>query len=324
MIFTGIQPTGVITLGNYLGSIKNFEDNIDSSDSLICVVDQHAYTIPKDAKTQRENIKSLVALYIAMGLDKKSNIFVQSHVQEHTQLAWILMCNTRLGELDRMTQYKDKSQKKISVSAGLYTYPVLMAADILLYNTKIVPVGIDQKQHVELTRDIAERFNSFYHSSTFVIPEAVINKETAKIYSLVDPTKKMSKSDENVKSYITVLDDEKTILKKVKSATTDSVGVINFDEENQPGVSNLLVIYKTLKNISMDEALVHFKDKQYGFLKEETANAIIEELAPIQKRYYELINDDTKINEVLLNGKNFAQNIASKKIEEVYKTIGLL
>lgn len=322
MIFTGIQPSGVITLGNYLGSIKNFESNLNNEESLICVVDQHAYTIPKDPKEFRDNIKTLVALYIAMGLDKTSNIFVQSHVKEHTELAWILMCNARLGELDRMTQFKDKSQKNISVSAGLYTYPVLMAADILLYKTTTVPVGIDQKQHVELTRDIAERFNSFYKTSTFVIPEPVINKSTAKIYSLTDPTKKMSKSDENPKSFISMLDDEKVIMKKVKSATTDSVGVINFDEENQPGVSNLLVIYKTLKNITMEETLEFFSEKQYGFLKVEVANAIIEELKPIQERYNAIINDDELLNTVINNGAEKARNVALNTIKEVRDVVG--
>lgn len=322
MIFTGIQPSGVITLGNYLGSIKNFESNLNNEESLICVVDQHAYTIPKDPTEFRENIKTLIALYIAMGLDKTSNIFVQSHVKEHTELAWILMCNAKLGELDRMTQFKDKSQKNISVSAGLYTYPVLMAADILLYKTTTVPVGIDQKQHVELTRDLAERFNSFYKTETFVIPEPVINKSTAKIYSLTDPTKKMSKSDENKKSFISMLDDEKTIMKKVKSATTDSVGVINFDEENQPGVSNLLVIYKTLKNITMEETLEFFNDKQYGFLKVEVANAIIEELKPIQEKYNAIINDDVLLNEVIDNGAKKARTVAIKTIEEVRNVVG--
>jgi len=322
--FTGIQPSGDLTLGNYIGSIKNFKKNNKKEDtSYFCIVDQHALTIPKDAKTQKENIDKLVALYIAMDLHKEANVFIQSHVPAHTQLAWVLMCHGKMGELERMTQYKDKSSKNVSTSVGLFTYPVLMAADILLYDSEVVPVGQDQKQHVELTRDLAEKMNSFYKEELFVLPTPVISKTSAKIYSLTDPTAKMSKSDENPKSYISLLDDEKVIMKKLKSATTDSLGEINYDPENQPGVSNLLTIYKELKEISMDETVAFFKGKGYGDLKVGVAEVIIEEFKPIQARYYELRENTSEIEKALENGAETANLQANKKINEVYKVIGL-
>ena len=324
-IFTGIQPSGIITIGNYIGAVKNFKEiNTNDVESFMCVVDQHAFTIPKDQKTTNESIRTLVALYMAMGLLEESNVFVQSHVPAHTQLAWILMCFAKNGELERMTQYKDKSAKNISVSAGLFTYPVLMAADILLYDTSHVPVGIDQKQHVELTRDLATRFNSFYNNETFIIPECVISESSKKIYSLTNPDAKMSKSDANPKSFISMLDDEKTVLKKLKSATTDSVGVINYDPENQPGVSNLLTIFTTLEEISMDDTLKHFKDQGYGFLKTEVARVITKTLTPIQERYYAIINDQSLIDQALEKGTARANEYANKKIKEVYDTIGFM
>ncbi|MBL0701836.1 MAG: tryptophan--tRNA ligase, partial [Spiroplasma sp.] len=325
VIFTGIQPSGIITLGNYIGSIKNFKQNNNKDDtSYFCIVDQHALTMPKPSAERHTSIKTLVALYMAMGLDEETNIFIQSDVPGHSQLAWTLMCFAKNGELERMTQYKDKSNKNIAVSAGLFTYPVLMAADILLYDTQIVPVGADQKQHIELTRDLAERFNNYYDKEVFILPEPIINEQTSKIYSLVDPTVKMSKSDENPKSYISMLDDEKTIMKKVKSATTDSLGIIKYDEKNQPGVANLLTIFSDLKNISIDEALIHFEGCGYGDLKVQTAEVIIKELKPIQERFNIIINNDSLINEALNKGTKTANDKATTKIKEVYNAIGFL
>ncbi len=323
-IFTGIQPTGTITLGNYLGSIKNFKSTINQEDeSFFCIVDLHALTITPNAKTLHANIKSLVALYIALDLHEITNIFIQSKVRAHSELAWILQCHAKNGELERMTQYKDKSQKNINVSTGLFTYPVLMAADILLYDTDVVPVGADQKQHLELTRDLAERLNSFYSKELFKIPEPQIQGPSAKIYSLTDPNKKMSKSDDNPKSFISILDDEKTITKKIKSATTDSVGKVNFDPEKQPGVSNLITIYATCKNISIEQATLFFSEEGYGFLKNEVAKAVCEELSPIQERYYQILDNEELIENALQSGTANANNIANKKIEQIHKTIGL-
>lgn len=323
-VLTGIQPSGVITLGNYLGSIKNFEKEIEHADeSFIFIADLHALTVNPNPNDINQNIKTLLALYIAMGMHKKSNIFLQSNIKEHSELNWFLQCQTKLGELDRMTQFKDKSQKNISVSVGLYTYPSLMAADILLYDTDCVPVGEDQKQHLELTRDLANRFNSFYKKDIFKIPEALIKKDSKKIYSLTDPNKKMSKSDENVKSFISILDDEKTVLKKIKSATTDSVGEINFDPENQPGVSNLLNIFALCKEKSMDETLEFFKGKNYGYLKEEVAKSISSVLTPIQEEYEKIINDNNILKTVLEEGKNKVEPIAKAKIKMIKKELGL-
>lgn len=319
--FSGIQPSGIVTLGNYLGALKHFKANGAKEDNLYCIVDLHAMTSTTDSKALRAQSKTLAAIYMALGIHEHSTIFIQSHVPMHSELAWILQCLARMGELERMTQYKDKSAKNIAVNSGLFTYPTLMAADILLYDTTDVPVGIDQKQHIEFTRDLAERFNNTYRE-LFVLPEARIAKQGAKIYSLTDPTKKMSKSDENIKSYISILDDEATIRRKIKSATTDSIGEINFDEENQPGVSNLLTIYSLCKDISLEDTLVHFQGQNYGFLKSEVADAIVEELTPIQERYYEIINDKTLLNETLKAGSEVAGKKAYRKMQKVKKAVG--
>lgn len=321
-IITGIQPSGTITLGNYLGSIKNFQSEIKGNESLIFIADQHALTVNPSKKELNDNTKKLISLYMAMDIHKSSKIFVQSSIGYHSELCWILQSHTRIGELERMTQFKDKSKKTDSVSVGLFTYPTLMAADILLYQADLVPVGEDQKQHLELTRDIAQRVNTFYGSEIFKIPEPKIQKSTAKIYSLTEPTKKMSKSDENPKSYISILDEPKVIEKKIKSATTDSIGKINYDPINQPGVSNLLVIYSACKNISIDEAITHFTDQNYGFLKSEVSNAIIKELEPIQQRFYEIFDDDEKINSVLVEGFDEANKIAFKTMRKVKSKVG--
>jgi tryptophanyl-tRNA synthetase len=252
-IFSGIQPSGVITLGNYIGAMRQFVELQHEYNCYFCIVDQHAITVPQDRLELRKNIRSLAALYLAVGIDpNKATLFIQSEVPAHAQAGWMLQCIAYIGELERMTQFKDKSAGKEAVSAGLLTYPPLMAADILLYNTDIVPVGEDQKQHIELTRDLAERFNKRY-GEIFTIPEARIPKVGARIMSLAYPTKKMSKSDPNKKAFITLLDDAKTIEKKIKSAVTDSDGIIKYDKENKPGITNLLNIYSILANKSIEQ-----------------------------------------------------------------------
>lgn len=320
--FSGVQPSGIVTLGNYLGALKNFKANGAKEENFYCIVDLHALTSQTDGAALRKQSKTLAAIYIALGIHEHSTIFIQSHVKEHSELAWILQCNSRIGELERMTQFKDKSAKNDVVNTGLFTYPVLMAADILLYDTNLVPVGQDQKQHLEFTRDLAERFNTNYRE-LFTIPEPSIAKSGAKIYSLTEPTKKMSKSDSNVKSFISILDDEATIRRKIKSATTDSIGKINFDVENQPGVSNLLTIYSLCTNRTMDQTLEHFIGQNYGFLKSEVADSIIAELSPIQARYNEIISNKDLINETLKEGSEVASKRAWRKMQKVKRAVGL-
>lgn len=321
--FSGVQPSGTITLGNYLGAIKHFKANGEQENNLYCIVDLHALTNFKGANELSNSTRSVAAFYAALGIHEHSTIFVQSHVPAHNQLAWVLQCVGRMGELERMTQFKDKSQNKTHVNVGLFTYPLLMAADILLYDTTHVPVGLDQTQHLELTRDLAERFNRDY-GDTFAIPEIATSDFGAKIYSLTDPTKKMSKSDENPKSYISVLDDFKTIKKKINSAVTDSVGVVNYDFENQPGVSNLLTIYAAIKNITPDAACELFKDSNYGHFKAEVINVIWEELEPIQTRYYEFLNDSQLLDSILQKGASVANIKANAKMQDVYSKLGVI
>ena len=325
-IFTGLKPTGELTLGNYIGSILNFDQNgITKDNSLLCIADLHAITVNPPENTELKRlVREQLAMYIALNIHNKTNIYLQSHIPAHSQLAWILTCFSKNGELDRMTQYKDKKDQSSSTSTGLYTYPILMAADILLYDTTHVPVGIDQKQHVEFCRNVADRFNSYYNCDLFTIPEPIIDQNTKKIYSLTDPSKKMSKSSTTPKSHILLTDSRSVVLKKMKSAVTDSLGIINYDVENQPGVSNLLSIYMAMKNISMNETLNHFDQQSYGFLKTEVAASISDVLEPVQKRYYEILEDETIINEVLTSGAKFASKIASKKIDDVYSIIGYL
>lgn len=323
---SGIQPSGNITLGNYLGAVKNFvklQDSPDFTDFLVFIADLHAITVPQDKLALRQNIKSLVALYLACGLDpKKVHIFIQSEVPAHSELGWVLMCNGYIGELERMTQFKDKKEKQVSgVSVGLLTYPSLMAADILLYDTDVVPVGIDQKQHLELTRDLAMRFNQKY-GETFVVPKPYIPESGAKIMSLVDPTKKMSKSDSNPKGYIALLDDINIIKKKIMSATTDSDTKIKYDIENKPGISNLITILSCITNKSIKEIEDEYKDSNYAAFKADVADAVVSEILPIQEKYNEILNSNL-INEVLDEGKNYANYLANKKINKVYNKIGL-
>lgn len=323
---SGIQPSGNITLGNYLGAVKNFvkmQDDPQFDDILVFVADLHAITVAQDKQELRKNIKSLVAIYLACGLDpEKVKIFIQSEVAAHAQLGWVLQCNGYIGELERMTQYKDKKERQVAgVSVGLLTYPSLMAADIILYDADVVPVGADQKQHLELTRDLAERFNNKY-GETFVVPKPYIAKDGAKIMSLCEPTKKMSKSDPNPKAYISLLDDINVIKKKIKSAVTDSDGFIKYDVENKPGISNLLTILSCVTNTSIDELVEKYKDSNYATFKEDVANAVAEEIMPIQKKYNEIINSKY-LDEVLDNGRDYANYLANKKLNKVYNKVGL-
>ncbi|MGG3999379.1 tryptophan--tRNA ligase [Anoxybacillus kestanbolensis] len=321
-IFSGIQPSGVITLGNYIGAMKQFVELQHDYNCYFCIVDQHAITVPQDRLALRKNIRSLAAFYLAVGIDpNKSTLFIQSEVPAHAQAGWILQCIAYIGELERMTQFKDKSAGKEAVSAGLLTYPPLMAADILLYSTDIVPVGEDQKQHIELTRDLAERFNKRY-GDIFTIPEARIPKIGARIMSLTDPMKKMSKSDPNQKSYITLLDDAKTIEKKVKSAVTDSEGIIRYDKEKKPGVSNLLTIYSILANESIEQLEERYAGKGYGEFKADVAQVIIDALTPIQEKYYELM-ESSKLDDILDEGAEKANRVANKMLKKMENAIGL-
>ena len=325
-LISGIQPSGTITLGNYLGAIKNFvklQDELADTDILVFIADLHAITVAQDKQALRKNIKSLAAIYLACGLNpEKVHIFIQSEVPAHNQLGWVMECNSYIGELERMTQFKDKKVKQVAgVSAGLLTYPSLMAADILLYDADIVPVGVDQKQHLELTRNLAERFNTKY-GETFVVPEPIIAKTGAKIMSLVDPTKKMSKSDENPKSYISLLDEIPVIVKKIKSAVTDSDTSIKYDLDNKPGISNLLTIYSCISGLTIAELEDKYANSNYGEFKSDLATVVANEIEPIQKRYNELINSK-ELDEILDNGRDYANYLANKKLSKVYNKVGL-
>jgi len=321
-ILTGLQPTGVITLGNYIGAIKQMTKLQDEYDSIIFIADMHAITIPQDKEELPNKIKSLVALYLACGIDPtKNTIFIQSENIYHANVSWLLECNTYYGELSRMTQFKDKSMKNQNFTSGLLTYPVLMAADILIYDTDYVPVGIDQKQHVELARDIAIRFNKKYED-TFKVPEPMINDIGTKIMDLQDPTKKMSKSNENQKGVIRLLDDEATIRKKIMSATTDSDTKVIYDKENKPGISNLINIYASLSNLSIKEVEEKFENYNYGNFKKEVADLVVEELTKIQDRYNNIINSD-ELNKILDEGRERTSKIAKEKYELLKTKIGL-
>ncbi len=321
-ILTGLQPTGVITLGNYIGAIKQMIKYQDMYESYIFIADMHSITIPQDPIELSKNIKSLLALYLACGIDpKKNKIFLQSENEYHANISWLLECNTYYGELSRMTQFKDKSKKNANFTSGLLTYPVLMAADILAYDVDYVAVGVDQKQHVELARDIAERFNKKF-GDTFKMPNPLMTKEGTKIMDLVDPTKKMSKSSENQKGVIRLLDDPEIIRKKIMGATTDSDMKICFDVENKPGISNLINIYASLTGKTIKEVEEIFKDKKYGELKSCVADVVIQELSVIQKRYYEIINSG-ELNKILDDGINFTRNISKNKFELMKNKMGL-
>ncbi|WP_078391749.1 tryptophan--tRNA ligase [Shouchella patagoniensis] len=321
-VFSGIQPSGTLTLGNYLGAMKHFAGMQDEYSCYFCIVDQHAITVPQERLKLRENIRSLAALYIASGIDaEKSTLFIQSEVPAHAQLGWLMQCVSYIGELERMTQFKDKSSGKEGVSASLLTYPPLMAADILLYQTDIVPVGEDQKQHLELTRNLAERFNQKYND-IFTVPEVRIPKVGARIMSLNDPHKKMSKSNPQPKSFISMLDDPKTIEKKVKSAVTDSDGIIRFDRDEKPAVSNLLSIFSLCTDRSISDIEAEYEGIGYGPFKADLAQAVINTLSPIQARYNELIHSD-ELDQILDKGADKANKEAQKILVKAERAMGL-
>lgn len=324
IIFSGAQPSGKMTLGNYLGAIKNWTKLQDEYDCYYSVVNLHAITVPQEAKTLRANTMELLAQYLACGLDpEKNTIFIQSHVSAHAELMWILNTMTYMGELSRMTQFKDKSQKsEANLNAGLFTYPVLMAADILLYQTDLVPVGEDQKQHLELARDLASRFNNRY-SPTFVVPEGYIPKEVGRVMSLQEPTKKMSKSDSNENAFILLADDSDTIRRKVKRSVTDSLGIVRYSDE-QPGIKNLLEIYSQLDNKTVEEIVSIYEGKGYGEFKEGVAEVIVESLRPIREKYIDLLNNKDYLENVYAIGADKAEKQARKTLRKVYKKVGLI
>lgn len=321
-VFSGVQPTGNIHLGNYLGALKQFVELQDDHECIYCIVDLHAITVEQDPEELKEHILDVAALYLAIGIDpKKSIVFVQSTVPGHTELSWLLTCSSYTGELSRMTQFKDKGKGKESAPTGLFMYPVLMAADILLYDTDIVPVGIDQKQHIELTRDLCNRVNNKY-GETFVLPEGRYLKEGAKIMALDDPTKKMSKSAENELSRISLLDDEAKIKKAIMRATTDSDGTIKFDQENKPGISNLMNIYTAFSDLSIEDIEKKYEGKGYGDFKKDLVEILVNGLAPIKQRFEEIRYSDELI-EILKDGAKRANAIAEKVVERTKKNMGV-
>lgn len=321
-LFSGMQATGNLTLGNYLGALKNWVNLCDEYECFYSVVDMHSITVRQDPAELRRRARALLTLYIAAGLDPEKNcIYYQSHVTGHAELAWILNCFTYMGELNRMTQFKDKSAKHAdNINAGLFDYPVLMAADILLYQADVVPVGIDQMQHLELTRDIAQRFNSIY-GDVFTVPEAYIGKQGAKIMSLQDPTKKMSKSDENPNASIYLMDDPDTIMRKCKRAVTDSEALVAYRDE-QPGVKNLIDIYSACLNKTPAEVEKEFEGKGYGDFKMAVGEAVISVLKPLQDRVAELEKDKSYIDTVIKNNAEKAQYISNKTLRKVQKKVG--
>ena len=322
-LLSGIQPSGELTIGNYCGGIRQFIDFQAEYDSFIFLPDMHTITVPQgDPALIRERIKRFATLYLACGLDPENcTFFIQSEVPAHNQLTWILECSTYMGELSRMTQFKDKSAKFKNVGCGLFTYPILMAADILLYDTDVVPVGADQKQHVELTRDIAQRFNR-QHGDIFVIPEPIVAKVGARIRDLQNPTKKMSKSAEDPNGSIFLLDSESVIKKKINRAVTDSDGRVWFDEEKKPGISNLITIYATLTGTSLESAIERFDGMdRYGDFKKQIIEAVLDTLLPVQREYARLA-ESGYVDEVLDIGARRANEIASAKYDQVRRAVG--
>ncbi len=322
-VFSGVQPTGNIHIGNYLGALKQFVELQDENECIYCIVDLHSITVPQDPKQLRKHILDVAALYMAVGVDpKKSTIFVQSDVSGHAELSWILTCNSYTGELSRMTQFKDKSRGKESAPTGLFTYPILMAADILLYDTDIVPVGNDQKQHIELCRDIAIRVNNTVKKDTFVVPDGRFLKAGARVMALDDPTSKMSKSAENVHSRISLLDEDNKIKKSIMKSTTDSDGEIRFDIENKPGVSNLLNIYSALSGESVESIVERYAGCGYGDFKKDLVGVTQEALLPIRANFNE-IRESEELLRVLRDGAEKANAIAEKTMKRVKNNFGL-
>jgi tryptophanyl-tRNA synthetase len=322
-IFSGIQPSGNLHLGNYIGAIKQWVSMQDEYEAIFCVVDLHAITVPQDSKVLREKIREIAAIYIAAGIDpQKSHIFIQSENPDHPYLSWVLNCFTPFGQLERMTQFKDKSLKqKDATTAGLFDYPVLMAADILLYDTDEVPVGEDQKQHIELTRDVAEKFNSRY-GETFTIPEPKISKETGRIMSLQDPTSKMSKSDNDANGAIFLLDTPEVVREKVKRAVTDSGSEVVYSED-KPAISNLLSIYTSVTNLTIPELEEKYSGVGYGQFKSDLAEAVIEFLTPFQEKYTALMQNPNELDEILDSGVEYARSKSSSIVLKINQAVGL-
>ena len=325
VVFSGVQPSGVLTIGNYLGAIRNFADFSETYHCYYCVVDEHAITVRQVPADLRKRTYETLALYMACGLDpEKNTLFVQSHVSAHAELGWILDCYTMFGELSRMTQFKDKSAKNAdNVNAGLFTYPALMVADILLYQTDMVPVGQDQKQHLELARDVAARFNSVY-GDTFVIPDPYIPKTTAKIMSLAEPTKKMSKSDDNENATVCILDPKDVIIRKFKRAVTDSGSEVRFDEAEKPGVSNLMSIYGAFTGKTIEETEREFEGKGYGDFKLAVGEACADALAPVQAEFARLAADKAYLEDVMAKGAEAAARDAARTMSKVRRKLGFI
>lgn len=327
-IFSGMQPTSdSLHLGNYLGALTQWVALQDGNDAIYCVVDLHALTVGPDPAVLRERTRRTAAQYLAAGVDpERSLLFVQSHVPEHAELAWILSCHTGFGEASRMTQFKDKSSKQGTegTTVGLFTYPVLMAADILLYDTDLVPVGEDQRQHLELTRDLATRLNSRFGAGTAVVPEPYIVRSTAKIYDLQDPTSKMSKSAGSPNGLIELLDDPKVVAKRIRSAVTDAEREIRFDAEAKPGISNLLTIYSALTGREVVAIEAEYAGKGYGDLKKDLADVVVDFLTPFQARVHEYLADPAALDDVLAVGAEKARDIAAVTLDRFYERSGLL
>ncbi len=327
IVLSGCQPSGDLTIGNYLGALKQWVNMQNSHECYYMLVDQHAITVRPNPEALRKATMDGLALYLACGVDpQKSTIFIQSHVPEHSQLSWVLNCYTQMGELNRMTQYKDKSQKsEANMNSGLFSYPVLMAADILLYRADRVPVGDDQKQHLELARDIANRFNNLY-GDVFTVPEPYIPEHGARVMSLLEPGKKMSKSDTNPGNFIGLLEDPKKITKKIKRAVTDSDEQANiyFNTEEKPGVSNLLSLLSCATGQSVEQLVPQYADKMYGHLKGDVAEAVVQLLKPIQDKYHQFRNDQTYLEQVMRNGAEKASARASKVLVDVYDAVGFI
>lgn len=325
IILSGIQATGKLTLGNYLGAIDNWVKMQEEYDCYYMIANLHSLTVRNNPEELKNNTLKILATYIAAGLDpEKNTIFIQSQVKEHAELGWILDCYTYMGELSRMTQFKDKSAKHAdNINAGLFTYPALMAADILLYQADLVPVGEDQRQHLEITRDLAERFNKLY-GKTFVVPDAYVRKSSARIMGLQDPTSKMSKSATNLNDVIFLEDEPEVILKKLKKAVTDSENRVKFDPENKPGVSNLMQIYSATTEKTMEEIEKEFDQKGYGDFKMTVANSVIYKLKPIQDKYKEILENKEYLEQIYTAGAENARKLASKTLENVKNKIGIL
>lgn len=324
VVFSGVQPSGALTIGNYIGAIRNWIDLQDKYNCFYCIVDLHAITVPQVPKDLRKNTLDLLALYLASGLDpEKSTIFIQSHVSAHAELTWVLNTMSYMGQLSRMTQFKEKSKNhEGNINSGLFTYPVLMAADILLYQTEFVPVGEDQKQHLELARDLAERFNNRY-SETFRVPEPLIQKVGARIMSLQDPEFKMSKSDVNENGYILLLDEPDVISRKMKRAVTDSFAEIKYRDE-QPGIKNLVNIYSAFTGEPVEEIVNKYEGKGYGKFKGDLAEVVIEGLRPIQEKYNDYMKNKDYLEKVYKNGAEKAERVARKTLRKVYKKTGFI